>query len=104
MKTEYVVIGGIGSVIAAYMYYSRKTKAAQQAALTNPNASIDTNIGSLMTNSTYQGVTGDIGDNVTGNYRYSEYQSYLNQGGTASGASFDQFLTAAQGNSLPLNS
>lgn len=104
MKNQYVVIGGIVSVIAAYMYYSRKTKAAQQQVDTNPNASTDLNIGSLMTNSAYQGVTGPNGDNVTGNYRYSEYQSYLNQGGTASGASFDQFLTAAQGNSLPLNS
>lgn len=103
MKTQYVVVGGLVTVIAAYMYYSRKAKTVQEADV-NPNASTDVNIGNLMANSTYQGVTGAMGDTVTQNYRYSEYQQYMQQGGTNSGASFDQFLTAAQGTSLPLNS
>lgn len=97
-----LIIGGSAvAVVAAYLYYRRSVATVAQNVDTNPNASTDSAIGSLIANSTYQGMTGQTGDTVTNNYRYSEYQQYLQQGGANSGSTFDQFLTAAQGNSLP---
>lgn len=98
-----LVIGGFGAVIVAYWYYKRRVAAMQTASL-SPSASTDNNIGSLINSSFYPANTGQIGDSVTQNYRYSEYQQYLQQGGTQSGSTFDQFLTAAQGQSLPITS
>jgi hypothetical protein len=103
MKNYWLWAGGIAVLGAAYFYYHKKTQAVIQQDLTNPNASVDNSIGNIIANSTYQGNTGQIGDTVTGNYRYDEYQQYLNQGGAQSGSTFDQFLTAAQGQSLPVN-
>jgi hypothetical protein len=97
-----VVIGGVITLAAAYWYYKRRV-AAMQADSQNPNASVSNNIGSLINASNYQGMTGQTGDTYTNNYRYSEYKQYLSQGGTNSGSSFDQFLTAAQGQSLPMS-
>lgn len=100
MKTSYLVGGGIAVAGIAYWYYQRRAAAIQQSTQ-NPNASTDTSLGDMVANSTYQGDTGQNGENYTGNYRYSEYLQYMAQGGTNSGSTFDQFLTAAQGQSLP---
>jgi len=98
-----VVFGGALTVIVAYWYYKRRI-ASVEAANQSLSASTDTSIGSLINSSFYPASTGQIGDSVTQNYRYSEYQQYLQQGGTQSGSTFDQFLTAAQGQSLPMTS
>jgi hypothetical protein len=98
-----LVFGGIGTLIVAFWYY-RKRAAAAQAATQNPNASTDNNIGSLINSSGYSGNTGQTGDTYTANDRYTQYQGYLSQGGTSSNQTFDQYLTASQGQSLPLSS
>lgn len=90
------------AVVIAYMYYRHRVAAIQES-YQNPNQSTDSAIGSLMSGSTYQGQTGQYGDTRTANYRYSEYRQYLAQGGTNSGSTFDQFLTAAQTQALPSN-
>jgi len=96
-----LVLGGALAVIVAYLYYKKRI-AAVQAANISPSASTDNSIGSLINSSFYPANTGQTGDSYTQNYRYSEYQQYLQQGGTQSGSTFDQFLTAAQGQSLPI--
>lgn len=111
MKTP-LIIGGITlSLLVAIWYYKRRAAEIATSEL-NPNASSDPNLGALVNSYSqdpitgqvsfpYERNTGQIGDTGTSNYRYSEYLQYLNQGGVSSGLSFDQFLTAAQGNSLP---
>jgi hypothetical protein len=100
MKPTYVAIGGAVAVVIGYWYYQRRAVAIQQSTQ-NPNASTDNDLGSIIANSNYQGATGQNGDTYTGNYRYSEYLQYMQQGGTNSGSTFDQFLTAAESQSLP---
>jgi hypothetical protein len=94
-----LIIGAITvSLLGAVFYYKRRV-ADIQASQLNPNQSENADVGTLA--APYARATGQIGDTYTSNYRYSEYLQYLNQGGVSSGLSFDQFLTAAQGNSLP---
>lgn len=99
------------SLLAAVFYYKRRV-ADINASQLNPNQSSNADIGALVNSYTqdpitgqvsfpYERATGQTGDTYTSNYRYSEYLAYLNQGGVSSGLSFDQFLTAAQGNALP---
>jgi len=106
MKREqtYLVIGFIAAVGGAFWYYRRRVAQVQQQDYVNPNASTDVALGSIISNSTYQGVTGQTGDTVTANYRYGEYQQWLAQGGASSGTDFQTFYNSAQSQSVPLNS
>lgn len=86
----------------AWWYYRKRTAEIAQAQL-NPNASTNEALGSLAGSYTDR-VTGQSGDTYINNYRYDEYKQFLKSGGVKSGKTFDQFLTAAQGQSLPVNS
>lgn len=94
-----LVIGSITAACLVAIWYYRQRTAAQAAALQNPNESQNADLAYLAQG--YDRNTGQSGDTYTSNYRYSEYLQYLNQGGVNSGSTFDQFLTAAQAQSLP---
>lgn len=99
MDRPFIYIGGaVVALVAAIWYYHRKVDAATQATM-NPNQTQNDMLAQQAAG--YARDTGQSGDTYTSNYRYSEYLQYLQQGGTNSGSSFDQFLTAAQANSLP---
>ena len=103
MKGKALWIGALVAVIAGAVWYYRKRTAEIAAAQLNPNASTNEALGSLAGSYTDR-ATGQSGDTYINNYRYDEYKQYLKTGGLNSGSTFDQFLTAAQGQSLPVNS
>jgi hypothetical protein len=96
------VLIGLGLIAAAiaYLYYKHRVAAIQQAQM-NPNSSLSPVLGAMA--SGYERDTGQTGNSYTSNQHYTDYLSYMKQGGTNSGKSFNQFLTASQGNSLPSN-
>jgi len=94
-----LVIGSITAACIVAIWYYRQRSAAIASSVTNPNESQNDALAQEAQG--YARVSGQSGDTYTSNYRYSEYLQYLNQGGTNSGSTFDQFLTAAQANSLP---
>lgn len=100
-KAAYVV--AFLAVVAGAVWYYRKRSAEIAASQLNPNASTNEALGSLAGSYTDR-TTGQTGDTYINNYRYSEYKDYLKSGGLNTGNTFDQFLTAAQGQSLPVNS
>ena len=103
MKGKAVLVTAlILTVIGAVWYYRKRSAEIAQSEL-NPNASVNEALGSLAGSYTDR-TTGQTGDTYINNYRYSEYLQFLKQGGTQSGKTFDQYLTAAQGQSLPVNS
>lgn len=94
-----LIIGGSLAVIVAAVWYYRKRSAEIASGVENPNASVSPALGQQA--GSYDRATGPFAETYTNNYRYDEYRQYLQQGGAQSGMSFDQFLTAAQGQSLP---
>jgi hypothetical protein len=89
------------ALVAVWYYRKRSAELAQQQL--NPNVSTNEALGALAGSYTDR-ITGQSGDTYINNYRYSEYKQYLKSGGLNSGHTFDQFLTAAQGQTLPINS
>lgn len=103
MKGKAVYVTALILVIVGAVWYYRKRSAEIAQSELNPNASTNEALGSLAGSYTDR-ATGQSGDTYVNNYRYSEYLQFLKSGGTQSGKTFDQFLTAAQGQSLPVNS
>lgn len=102
MKQKSVlIVASLVGIVGAIWFY-RKRSAEIAAAHSNPNASIDSTLGALAAN--YDRATGQTGDTYTSNDRYSAYKDYLKTGGATSGKSFTEYLTASQGQSLPMNS
>lgn len=101
MKRSTLYVAGLAAVVIAIWYYRKRSIEIQQSAL-NPNESMDSALGSLA--SGYDRETGQTGDTRTQNKRYNSYLDYLKVGGTETGKTFDQYLTASEGQSLPTNS
>lgn len=100
-RTTWLVIAGLVVAAGGLWYYRKRSAEIQQASL-NPNEAIDPQLGALA--SGYERMTGQTGNTYTSNERYAEYLQYLHQGGLNSGQTFEQYLTASQGQSLPTNS
>lgn len=103
MKGKGIWIGALVIAIVGAVWWYRKRVKEIAAAQLNPNASTNEALGSLAGSYTER-TTGQTGDTYINNYRKSEYNQFLKQGGLNSGSTFEQFLTAAQGQSLPVNS
>lgn len=103
MKGKGIWIGAlVVTIVGAVWWYRKRAKEIATAQL-NPNASTNEALGSLAGSYTER-ATGQTGDTYINNYRKSEYNQFLKSGGLNSGKTFEQFLTAAQGQSLPVNS
>lgn len=103
MKGRAVLVTALILTVVGAVWYYRKRSAEITQSQMNPNASTNEALGSLA-GSYVDRTTGPNGDTYINNYRYSEYGQYLKSGGLKSGQTFDQFLTVAQGQSLPVNS
>lgn len=103
MKGKALWIGALVVAVIGAVWYYRKRTAEVDESYVNPNASTNEALGALAGSYTDR-VTGQSGDTYINNYRYDEYKQFLKTGGLNSGSTFDQFLTAAQGQSLPVNS
>lgn len=96
-----LIVASLAAVVGAIWYYhKRSTEIAQSQQ--NPNASLNTSLGAQA--AAYDRNTGQTGDTYTSNDRYGQYLDYLKAGGQDSGKTFDQYLTASQAQSLPMNS
>ncbi len=103
MKSKGVWIGAfVVTVLAAVWYYRKRSDEIAKAQM-NPNASVNEALGSLAGSYTDR-TTGPNGDTYINNDRYATYRQFLQVGGLNSGSTFDQYLTASQGQSLPMNS
>lgn len=100
MKKSYLIVAVLVTLGGGYWYYQRRSKQIAQAQL-NPNASLNSQLGQQAAG--YDRATGQIGDTRTSNNRYNQYLDWLKTGGTDSGKSFDQYLTASQPQTLPMN-
>ena len=102
MNRTTVWVISLAVVAAGYLYYRKRSADIAQAQL-NPNQSASSQLGELAAQYPDR-YTGQTGGAYYSNQRYSEYLDYLKQGGVNSSYStFNQYLTATQGQSLPTN-